>query len=98
MIIEAHNRGVSDIHVESQPRRAKVRIRFRKDGILFPYLELPPSYRAALVARLKIMADLDISEHGNRKTAKSTSANFPTNTGWNCALPPSRPPTAWKTW
>jgi len=70
MIIEAHARGVSDIHVESQPRRAKVRIRFRKDGVLSPYLELPNTYRAALVARLKIMADLDISERRKPQDGK----------------------------
>lgn len=76
MIIEAHNRGVSDIHVESQPRRAKVRIRFRKDGILAPYLELPHTYRAALVARLKIMADLDISERRKPQDGKINFSKF----------------------
>ncbi|MBE0473139.1 MAG: Flp pilus assembly complex ATPase component TadA [Rhodoferax sp.] len=76
MIIEAHNRGVSDIHVESQPRRAKVRIRFRKDGILSPYLELPHTYRAALVARLKIMADLDISERRKPQDGKINFSKF----------------------
>jgi type II secretory ATPase GspE/PulE/Tfp pilus assembly ATPase PilB-like protein len=70
MIIEAHARGVSDIHVECQPRKAKVRIRFRKDGVLSPYLELPYTYRAALVARLKIMADMDISERRKPQDGK----------------------------
>ncbi len=41
MIIEAHKEGVSDIHVESYPGREKIRIRFRKDGLLRTYLELP---------------------------------------------------------
>ncbi|MDI1244699.1 MAG: ATPase, T2SS/T4P/T4SS family, partial [Rhodoferax sp.] len=76
MIIEAHGRGVSDIHVESQPRRAKVRIRFRKDGMLSPYLELPHTYRAALVARLKIMADLDISERRKPQDGKINFSKF----------------------
>jgi type II secretory ATPase GspE/PulE/Tfp pilus assembly ATPase PilB-like protein/positive regulator of sigma E activity len=76
MIIEAHDRGVSDIHVESQPRRAKVRIRFRKDGMLSPYLELPHTYRAALVARLKIMADLDISERRKPQDGKINFSKF----------------------
>ena len=76
MIIEAHSRGVSDIHVESQPRRAKVRIRFRKDGMLSPYLELPHTYRAALVARLKIMADLDISERRKPQDGKIDFSKF----------------------
>jgi type II secretory ATPase GspE/PulE/Tfp pilus assembly ATPase PilB-like protein len=76
MIIEANSRGVSDIHVESQPRHAKVRIRFRKDGLLSPYLELPHTYRAALVARLKIMADLDISERRKPQDGKIDFRKF----------------------
>lgn len=70
MIIEAQARGASDIHIECPPRRAKVRIRFRRDGILSPYLELPHSYRAGLVARLKIMADLDIAERHRPQDGK----------------------------
>ena len=76
MIIEAHNRGVSDVHIECQPRRAKVRIRFRKDGVLSPYLELPYTYRSALVARLKIMADLDISERRKPQDGKIDFSKF----------------------
>jgi type II secretory ATPase GspE/PulE/Tfp pilus assembly ATPase PilB-like protein len=76
MIIEAANRGVSDIHVECQPRNAKVRIRFRKDGLLMPYLELPHTYRSALVARLKIMADLDISERRKPQDGKIDFRKF----------------------
>ena len=76
MIIEAHARGVSDIHVECQPRRDKVRIRFRKDGQLSPYLELPHTYRAAMVARLKIMADLDISERRKPQDGKIDFRKF----------------------
>lgn len=70
MIAEAYARGVSDIHVECLPQRAKVRIRFRNDGLLSPYLELPHTYRSALVARLKIMADLDISERRKPQDGK----------------------------
>ena len=76
MIIEAHSQGVSDIHVECPPGREKVRIRFRKDGVLRPYLELPPSYRSALVARLKIMCDLDISERRKPQDGKINFARF----------------------
>ena len=46
MILEAQAQGVSDIHIECQPGREKVRIRFRKDGVLRPYLELPHTYRS----------------------------------------------------
>ncbi len=76
MIIEAHNRGASDIHVETHPGRTKTRIRFRKDGVLSHYLELPHTYRAALTARLKIMADLDISERRKPQDGKIDFSRF----------------------
>jgi type II secretory ATPase GspE/PulE/Tfp pilus assembly ATPase PilB-like protein len=62
MIIEAQSKGASDIHIETHPGERKVRVRFRKDGVLSLYLELPPSYRSSLVARIKVMCELDISE------------------------------------
>jgi len=62
MILDAHSAHVSDIHVETNPGRKNVTIRFRKDGVLQDYLEVPASFRSALVSRLKIMAGLDISE------------------------------------
>jgi type II secretory ATPase GspE/PulE/Tfp pilus assembly ATPase PilB-like protein len=70
MILEAQAQNVSDIHIETQPGREKVRIRFRKDGQLRPYLELPHTYRSALIARLKIMCDLDISERRKPQDGK----------------------------
>jgi hypothetical protein len=62
IIIDAYRQGVSDIHIEPLPGKGKTGIRFRKDGSLVPYIEIPASYRSALVARVKIMCDLDISE------------------------------------
>ena len=76
MIYEAHQQGVSDIHIETQPGREKVRIRFRKDGQLKPYLELPHTYRQALLARIKIMCDLDISERRRPQDGKINFARF----------------------
>ncbi len=76
MIIEAHRDGVSDIHIESYPGKQKIRIRFRKDGTLRTYLELSPNYRNALVARLKIMCDLDISERRKPQDGKINFARF----------------------
>jgi len=60
IIVDAYNQGASDIHVEPLPGKGKTGIRFRKDGSLSPYIEIPPSYRNPLVTRLKIMCDLDI--------------------------------------
>ena len=76
MILEAQAQGVSDIHVETHPGKEKVRIRFRKDGLLRPYLELPHTYRSALLARLKIMCDLDISERRKPQDGKIAFGRF----------------------
>ena len=62
VIIDAYNQKVSDIHIEPMPGKAKTGIRFRIDGTLQPYIEVPAQYRQAMVTRLKIMCDLDISE------------------------------------
>jgi type II secretory ATPase GspE/PulE/Tfp pilus assembly ATPase PilB-like protein len=62
IIVDAYHQGASDIHIEPYPGKAKTEIRFRKDGTLVPYIEVPASYRNALVTRIKIMCDLDISE------------------------------------
>lgn len=76
MIVEAHAQGVSDIHIETRPAPYKTRIRFRRDGVLSPYLELPHTYKSALLARLKIMADLDISERRKPQDGKINFAQF----------------------
>jgi len=76
MIVEAHDDGVSDIHIESYPGKEKIRVRFRKDGTLRTYLELPSNYRNALIARVKIMCDLDISERRKPQDGKINFAKF----------------------
>ena len=73
MILDAKQGGVSDIHIECQPGTQKVQVRFRRDGVLKPYIELPHTYRGALVARIKIMCDLDISE---RRKPQDGKINF----------------------
>ncbi|CAE6503934.1 Bacterial type II secretion system protein E:GAF domain [Nitrosomonas nitrosa] len=62
IIMDAHKMGASDIHIEPYPGKEKTKIRFRKDGTLLPYIEIPAGYRNALVTRIKIMCDLDIAE------------------------------------
>jgi type II secretory ATPase GspE/PulE/Tfp pilus assembly ATPase PilB-like protein len=70
IIIDARSQGASDIHIESNSGRANTRIRFRKDGELEDYFDLPPSYSNALISRIKIMANLDISEHRHAQDGK----------------------------
>src|SRR5215510_10015751 len=76
VIVDAYNQGASDIHIEPYPGKAKTEIRFRKDGSLGPYIEVPASYRAALAARLKIMCDLDISEKRKPQDGKIKFKKF----------------------
>ena len=60
IIQTAVKEGASDIHIE--PGDKKLKVRFRIDGILFEMMNPPASMSAAITSRLKIMANLDISE------------------------------------
>jgi len=57
---EAITRGASDIHVE--PYEKEFRVRYRVDGVLYDIMQPPLKLKAALSSRIKIMAELDISE------------------------------------
>ncbi len=76
IIMDAYRMGASDIHVEPQPGKAKTQIRLRKDGSLLNYIEVPATYRNALVTRLKIMCDLDISEKRRPQDGKIKFKRF----------------------
>jgi type II secretory ATPase GspE/PulE/Tfp pilus assembly ATPase PilB-like protein len=76
VIIDAYGQGASDIHIETNPGKRPTRIRFRKDGVLQDYLELEPAYRSTLVSRIKIMANLDISERRRAQDGKIEFARF----------------------
>jgi len=60
IIEDAYFLGASDIHVE--PREKELIIRYRVDGVCQEKLNLPPKVSGSLVARLKIMSNLDIAE------------------------------------
>ena len=70
VIIDAYNQKVSDIHIEPMPGKLKTGIRFRIDGTLQNYCEVPAHFRQAMVTRLKIMCDLDISERRKPQDGK----------------------------
>ncbi len=76
VIIDAYNQRVSDIHIEPLPGKAKTGIRFRIDGTLQPYIEVPAQYRQAFITRLKIMCDLDISEKRKPQDGKIKFKRF----------------------
>jgi len=62
MIVDAFNRGASDIHIEPRSGKKPAVIRIRIDGACQIYQTIPHTYKRALVSRLKIMSDLDIAE------------------------------------
>ncbi|MCW5618852.1 MAG: type II/IV secretion system protein, partial [Nitrosomonas sp.] len=63
-------------HVEPYPGKEKTKIRFRKDGSLMPYIEIPASLRNSLITRIKIMCDLDISEKRRPQDGKIKFKKF----------------------
>ena len=76
IIVDGYNKKASDIHVEPFPGKEKTEIRYRIDGSLVPYIQIPASYRNALVTRLKIMCDLDISEKRKPQDGKIKFKKF----------------------
>ena len=60
LISNAIHEGASDIHME--PKEKFTRIRYRIDGVLFEMKRSPLKMHPAIVSRIKIMANLDISE------------------------------------
>lgn len=69
ILAKALQEDVSDIHIE--PLEEALRIRFRKDGLLYQAFDLlPRKITPAIVSRFKIMANLDISERRISQTGK----------------------------
>ncbi|HHH28375.1 MAG TPA: type IV-A pilus assembly ATPase PilB [Polyangiaceae bacterium] len=60
ILLNAIQKGASDIHIE--PYEKKLRVRYRIDGVLIPEMEPPLKLKNSLVSRLKIMSQLDIAE------------------------------------
>jgi len=60
LISTAINEGASDIHIE--PKDKFTRVRYRIDGVLFEKMQPPLKMHPAIVSRIKIMSNLDISE------------------------------------
>lgn len=60
IILSSLNVSASDIHIE--PYKEYCRIRYRKDGVLHELTEIPILLASRLISRLKILANLDISE------------------------------------
>ena len=76
IIIDAVQQKASDIHIEANLGPKTTRVRFRKDGNLVDYLELPAQFRNAVLSRIKIMSQLDITEHRKPQDGKIDFSRF----------------------
>ncbi|CAN5182485.1 type IV-A pilus assembly ATPase PilB [soil metagenome] len=63
--------GASDVHIE--PQEDRVRVRYRIDGILYDKLSLPKNVQEALISRIKILSEMKIDEH---RTPQDGRFNF----------------------
>jgi type II secretory ATPase GspE/PulE/Tfp pilus assembly ATPase PilB-like protein len=70
IIIDAYRRGASDIHIEPNGRERTTSVRVRVDGDCSLYQDIPAAYRMPLVARFKIMAQLDVTERRKPQDGK----------------------------
>jgi len=60
IIVQALREGASDIHV--QPEADRVRVRYRVDGLMVDSMTVPKKIQNSVISRIKIMADMDIAE------------------------------------
>ncbi len=95
IISTAVQQGASDIHIE--PMETRLRVRYRIDGILFETMQPPLSMHAALISRIKIMSNLDISERRlpqdgriramiQSRTVDLRVSTLPTASGEKCVI------------
>ena len=76
IILDAHARGASDIHIEPFPGKDNTRIRIRIDGSCAVYQNIPFHFKNAIVSRIKIMSDLDIAERRKPQDGKIKFKKF----------------------
>jgi len=95
LITQAVKDNASDIHIE--PGEDRLRVRYRIDGILFAQPVPPMQMHAAIISRLKIMANLDISERRlpqdgriratvHRRTVDLRVSTLPITHGEKCVI------------
>ncbi len=70
IILDAYKAGASDIHIEPYLGKNDTVIRYRVDGGCIEYQKVPSSFKRAIVARLKIMSNLDIAERRKPQDGK----------------------------
>ena len=77
LVDDAHEMGASDLHIEPQPGRQDVLVRFRIDGHCRIYQRIPFRYKLAMVSRLKILASLDIADRRRPQDGKIHFTRIP---------------------
>ncbi|MBA3611361.1 MAG: Flp pilus assembly complex ATPase component TadA [Nitrospirales bacterium] len=75
LVQQAIEMEASDIHIE--PMETMIRVRFRLDGVLCPIQNLPKDLHQALLARVKILSDLDIAERRLPQDGRMKAEGFP---------------------
>ncbi|HEY8942660.1 MAG TPA: ATPase, T2SS/T4P/T4SS family, partial [Polyangiaceae bacterium] len=70
LIADAYRRGASDIHIEPNGKERDTMIRYRVDGECVAVQNVPARHRNAIVARIKILARLDIAERRKPQDGK----------------------------
>lgn len=70
VILEALRLGASDIHIH--PRTKNVVVRYRIDGVLQDKIQMPSSLLMSLISRIKVMAELDITERRRPQDGRIT--------------------------
>ena len=70
ILVDAYSQGASDIHFEPGMGNAPVQIRYRIDGLCRLVHQIPILYKKAIISRIKIMANLDITERRKPQSGK----------------------------
>ncbi|MCX7925235.1 MAG: ATPase, T2SS/T4P/T4SS family, partial [Fimbriimonadales bacterium] len=70
ILLEAVERGASDIHFEPLENRLQVRLRI--DGVLYAVRNIPRSLQASVLARVKLMGDMDIADRRRPQDGRFT--------------------------
>ena len=79
ILIDAYHQKASDIHFEPGMRNDPIQVRYRVDGLCRVIHQIPQSYKKAIISRLKIIANLDITERRKPQSGKIL-LNFQKNT------------------
>ena len=90
IIYDACQLKASDIHIEPYPGKKEIIVRMRVDGKCSIYQKLPSKYKYAIPSRIKIMAELDISERRKPQDGKIEFKKFgPLDTELRVAVMPT---------